>query len=512
MLDISGQLSSINRAQEESITQTLARNFSVQYVNLINYQIADHVLSLFNEDEAKINQIAPYMKVGSTIWCATPNLLNETQETFLKQKGDLLKVGFKKALCSQTSFEYCLSLYQKIEKNRSEKAEKAKLKEMSDWANVVHTLEDISSQITKVSTTEMIDLILAGAVNLDASDIHIEPANGSVRLRYRLDGVLKDISDITNIQYKAVLARVKNLSRLKLDIANQPQDGRFEKKVGEHTIDVRVSVLPTAYGEAVVMRILLEDTRLLNLDELGFNSEAMKLINEAILAPNGLILNTGPTGSGKTTTLYSILNKLNKPEVKIITIEDPIEYRIKGIDQTQVNLSANYTFASALRSVVRQDPDIIMVGEIRDNDTADIALHASITGHLVLSTLHTNTAAAAIPRMLNMNAAPYLLAGSINLIIAQRLVRKICTVCQNDEIKKPQCKNCGGTGYKGRLPIIEALKPTKDFNDLIVRKATLEEFQTKAKQIGMKTMFEDGMEKVKLGLTSEAEVRRVTMQ
>ncbi|OGD66254.1 hypothetical protein A3F08_02545 [Candidatus Berkelbacteria bacterium RIFCSPHIGHO2_12_FULL_36_9] len=272
-------------------------------------------------------------------------------------------------------------------------------------------------------------------------------------------------------------------------------------------VDVRVSTLPTAYGESVSMRLLLKDSKFIKLDELGFNPEGIKIIREAISKPHGIIFNTGPTGSGKTTTLYAILSELNKPSVKIVTLEDPIEYRIKGVDQSQIEPEAGYTFATGLRSVLRQDPNIIMVGEIRDADTATTAINAAMTGHLVLTTLHTNNAPSSIPRLLDMGVKPYLLGGTINLIIAQRLVRMICQNCHGKG-----CEVCNQSGFKGRTVVAELLVPTKEIEDLINKGASVREFEEAAKKAGMISMLEDGMKKVAAGITTKEENDRVTRE
>lgn len=373
------------------------------------------------------------------------------------------------------------------------------------YASEVKGITDLRETISQVSTTSLLDVVFAGAINTNASDIHIEPIANNCRLRLRIDGVLQDISTLPFESYKKIVSRVKYLAKLKLDVVNLPQDGRFQFAVADEQIDVRVSTLPTAYGELLEMRLLRSKAILLKLDQLGFAAETIAEIKNAATAPNGIIFSVGPTGSGKTTTLYAILNHLNKSNVKIITLEDPIEYKIAGIDQSQIEPSKGYTFSKGLRAALRQDPDILMVGEVRDAETAQIALHSALTGHLVLSSLHVNSASAALPTLIEMGVPTYLLAGCINLIVAQRLVRKFCQKCGGKG-----CEICHLTGYLGRTAISEVLQSSAKIEELIARKSSLREFEQAARLQGMKTMLEDGMDKVKAGITSEEEVRRVT--
>lgn len=363
------------------------------------------------------------------------------------------------------------------------------------------------------STSELLETILNKALDEEASDVHLEPGENELRVRFRIDGVLSDPLVLSSTLQPKLASRIKYMAGLKLDVKNQPQDGRFEINLGEKKgkIDVRVAVMPSLYGENIEMRLLMEKTRLLQLEELGFTPEAQAMINQSITEPHGLILNTGPTGSGKTTTLYAFLLKLNKPGVKIITIEDPIEYRLRGINQVQVDRERGFDFNEALRASLRQDPDILMIGEIRDKETADIALRAAMTGHLVLSTLHTNNAPSALARLVEMGVEPYLLSGNINLIIAQRLIRKLCPTCRGQK-QDVKCLNCGGRGYKGRTAIVEILKPSLEMEKLLQQKASLREFMELAKKEGMITMEQDGMAKVQTGITSKEEIERVTKE
>lgn len=496
MPDISKQLWNIKHQDEEQQTKALAQNLGLGYIDLVNYPLAQDVLLVPSQQQIEQWQFIPYLKVGEVVKVALTQAPSQPLKALLSQLFPGLKIEL--AICSQTSFRAGLGLYQKYFQQQAAQRKVQQVKTGVEFTKIIKNLQDVAEQIKKVSTSQLVDLILSGAVITRSSDVHLEPTKQNCRLRFRIDGVLQDVADLSLEQYQGLNSRIKNLAGLKLDIKQRPQDGRFSQMAANQLLDIRVSSMPGSFGEVMVMRLLLPGSSLLSLDQLGFNAEVLGLIREAMTKPHGMILNTGPTGSGKTTTLYAILKELNQPTVKIITIEDPIEYQLPGINQTQVNKAANYTFANALASAVRQDPDIIMVGEIRDSDTAKIALQAALTGHLVLTTLHTNNSASAIPRLLDMGIEPYLLAGSINLIIAQRLVRRLA--------------KSGQDSYLGRIPIAEALKPSSELNELIGRKASIEEFEQKAKELGMQTMLEDGLEKVAQGLTARAEVERVTRE
>ena len=398
--------------------------------------------------------------------------------------------------------------------------------------------------------SQMVESIIENAIDSGVSDIHIEAMAKNVRVRYRIDGDLKTVITLPKKIASALVSRVKILSNLKIDEKRKPQDGRFRLDDLGKTIDFRVSSFPTAYGEKVVMRILDTDAGLMKLEKLGVQGRDKEIIEKMIKEPYGIILITGPTGSGKSTTLYSMLRMINKEEVNIITLEDPIEYVLEGVNQSQMRPEIGYTFASGLRSVLRQDPDIIMVGEIRDEETAELAIHASLTGHLVLSTLHTNSAAGAVPRLIDMEVQPFLLASSLKLVMAQRLVRGICQDCKepiNDldvdmqhnikkdlqsvdamvlksrgveiDVNDPNsnvviykgkgCPKCQGNGMKGRIGIFEAIEVTKNFSKLISKGALGVELEDEARKDGFTTMKQDGLIKVLTGLTTLEEIQRV---
>jgi type IV pilus assembly protein PilB len=391
---------------------------------------------------------------------------------------------------------------------------------------------------SEVPMSKIVDLLINYAAQDKASDVHIEPQEKESLVRFRIDGILHDILFLPKSLHDQIITRIKILSRLRTDEHLSPQDGKMRIALEEEDIDVRVSILPVTEGEKAVLRLLSSKFRKFSLVDLGMNEKDLKKVTDAYSKSYGMILSTGPTGSGKTTSIYAIVKLLNTREKNITTIEDPAEYRIKGVNQINVNTKTNLTFANGLRSILRQDPNIIFVGEIRDSETAGIAVNASLTGHLVLSTLHTNDAATALPRLIDMNIEPFLVASTVNVIIAQRLVRKICEICKGtrtitkeellknlpeEEIGKyikdkdkltiyqgAGCKICHGTGYSGRIGVFEVLEITKSIRDLITKRQDADAILQKAVEEGMTTMLDDGLDKILKGLTTLEEVLRVT--
>ena len=391
--------------------------------------------------------------------------------------------------------------------------------------------------VEKISLVELVDLFVEYAYITHASDIHIQPEDEKVRIRFRVDGILQDIFGdigVGKVIHHEIISRIKVLAGLRIDEHLMPQDGRFKSRIEEvGDVNVRVSIIPTYNGENAVLRILAE-TQEWTLEDLHFSPNELEKVRKAIRRPYGMILANGPTGSGKTTTLYTILKKLNNPTVSIVTIEDPIEYALPGTTQIQANSQVGLTFASGLRSILRQDPNIIMVGEIRDEETASIAVNAALTGHLVLSTLHTNDAATTFPRLVDMGVPPFLVASTINIVMGQRLVRKICESCKAQrvlsadeleslreiipELKKETakvfyegkgCPACNGTGYEGRIGIREVLEITDDIRKLVMNRATSQEIKEAAVKNGMITMIKDGVAKAMAGITTLEEVLRI---
>jgi type IV pilus assembly protein PilB len=413
---------------------------------------------------------------------------------------------------------------------------KEKIKHILDYRKYINVY-------AKREISELTEIILVGAFFLDVSDIHWEPKKEEVLMRVRIDGVLHDIFFFSHEIYNALCSRIKLLSGLKLNVTDRPQDGRFSLLIEDLSVEIRTSTLPSEYGESIVLR-MLNPKWVVDMESLGLREDMLKIFYEELKKPNGMIICTGPTGSGKTTTLYAFLQKLISPEIKIITIEDPIEYHLKGVAQTQVDESKGYTFATGLRAIVRQDPDVILVGEIRDKETAHIALQASLTGHLVLTTLHTNDAAGTVARLLALGADINTIAPALNLVIAQRLVRKVCPNCVEwqkispelyEKLKKefanlpptvktppltPEtkiplpkgCEKCNFTGYKGRLGIFEAFQVDDEMEKFILTNPSIVDLRKKAIEKGMVLMHVDGYIKVLMGLTTIEEVERVTAE
>jgi general secretion pathway protein E len=404
-------------------------------------------------------------------------------------------------------------------------------------SNIISEIEETADLLDDTSDAPIIKLvnhIISQSIKARASDIHFEPYQNSFTVRYRVDGILYDLLTPPKWIQPALISRVKVMAKMNIAEKRLPQDGRFEVKIGDQDIDVRVSTIPTAFGERLVLRLLNKSGSLLELPDLGLSPARLKMLKRLVSTPNGIILNTGPTGSGKTTTLYAILSSINEPNINIITIEDPIEYQIKGISQIQVNPKIELTFARGLRSIVRQDPDVILVGEIRDKETAEIAVQSALTGHLVFSTLHTNDSASAITRLVDMGVEPFLISSSILAVAAQRLVRVLCEDCRRNYAPNPiylksigfspelfkehtvykavGCENCFNTGYKGRLGIFEIMVLTDRLKSLILKTFDSNRIKNEAVQQKMTTLRQDGMHKVLNGLTTVEEVLRVTQK
>jgi len=394
----------------------------------------------------------------------------------------------------------------------------------NDLSGEISHLRDLAQE---KGIIQLVNLLMSNAVKDRASDIHVEPGELSVRVRYRIDGLLYEKETLPARMYSAVTSRIKLLSQMNIAERRLPQDGRINVTVAGKAIDIRVSTIPTIYGESIVMRLLDKETSFITLEEIGFDRTLLDIYEDVIKKPYGMILITGPTGSGKSTTLYASLAEINSLDKKIITVEEPVEYLMQGITQIQVRPKIGLTFANGLRHIVRQDPDVIMVGEIRDMETASIGIHASLTGHLLFSTLHTNDAPGAITRLMDMGVENYLVASTLICVMAQRLVRRICQHCKvkqdvsedvlrkfNSSVKEvwagSGCEYCSGTGYRGRVGIFEVLPVGEDIRELIMARATVKEIKDKAIALGMRTLREDGIEKVKKGMTTIGEVLRVT--
>ena len=537
-------LSRLKRESEEQQAANLAASLGLPYIDLNIFPIDPETLQAIPKEEALKYELVPVRRAGKNLTLAISNISNPELKKYLEKLEKEEGYNIKIFISSKTGFQKTLERYKYIA--LADNLEDLRLtlsgEDLAEFEKNLKDVIDLKKRITEIPTTEVINIIMAGAVKMEASDIHFEPHQDGIRLRYRLDGILQNITDLPSPVYHYILSRVKILSGMKINVRDIAQDGHFSIELEGNSIDVRVSILPGNFGENIVMRLLNQQAVVLKYNDLGLQGLAYDKLREEIRKPNGMILATGPTGSGKTTTLYSIVNILNSPEVKIITVEDPVEYKIKGISQTQVSKSHGYTFANALRAIVRQDPDIILVGEIRDDETAQIAVHASLTGHLVLSTLHTNNAIETIPRLVDMGIKPSLVPAAINAIIAQRLVRRLCPACKEkyvparetvESVKKilsvispkaklsiPKdieylfrakgCPKCRGLGYKGRIGIFEILTLNEEIAQKITEIAPESEILSLALEAGMVTMLQDGILKALEGITSLEEVQRVT--
>ncbi|HEC70156.1 MAG TPA: type II/IV secretion system protein, partial [Candidatus Omnitrophica bacterium] len=481
---------------------------------------------------ARKHKVIPVGKISNTLTVAMSDPLNIFALDDLKK---LTGLEINPVLASSADIEAALeSFYQESAKeeieNILEKSSSSKLELVQEEKRPSEDETVVLKEVKEGPVVKITNLILTKAVEEKASDVLIEPMEKSMRVRFRIDGVLCEREAPPLNMQPLITSRIKVMANLDIAEHRLPQDGRFRMRIGSKDVDFRVSIVPSVLGEKVALRILDKSQALLNLDALGFEEGVVEKIKQVSLRPHGMIISCGPTGCGKTTTLYSILKYIDSPEKNIITVEDPIEYELKGINQVQVRPEVGLTFASSLRSILRQDPDIIMVGEIRDFDTVDIAIKAALTGHLVLSTLHTTTACGSVTRLVNMGVEPFLVTSSLLGVLAQRLLRKLCLECREEgevpeyvrkvlnlekEVKvyKPKgCKKCGNTGYRGRIGICEFLEITETIKELILKSSPEGNLKERARQEGMQTLREDAVLKLKKGLTSLEEVLRVTAQ
>lgn len=539
--ELEKKLLSIKNKRDEESYSAIAQRHSIPFSSLKTTPIDNDALNIVNEETARNSGLAVIFKSREKLTVA---ILDPENPATKKELDELHKNGYQLNIIVTTpkSIQNVWKRYSTFKKTSySMGAVEIKESELEKLYNQIENLSDLKMRVGGVSTTELLEILIAGALKVVASDIHLEPEPNQTRLRYRLDGVLSDVADIDTKDYEKILNRVKVLSKMRLNIHQTAQDGRFTIKQGSVDIEVRVSVLPSEFGEALVMRLL--DPRIIkpNLEDLGIRSDLLELVKTQLERSTGSILTTGPTGSGKTTTLYAFIRHLNTPGTKIITIEDPIEYHIEGASQTQVDPSKGYTFANGLRAIVRQDPDIILVGEIKDKETAEIALHAALTGHLMLSTIHTNNAAGTIPRLIDLDIKPQIIAPAINMAMGQRLIRQLCDNCKkqispdqktldkiirflnpikdrfnlpilDESIKIYQaggCDKCNNLGYKGRVGVFEAFVISKDMERLILSSPAISEIEELAIKEGMVTMVQDAYLKLLKGITSLDEIERI---
>lgn len=540
---------------ERKLIELKAYILGVPFVDIKKIDISPEILRIIPEPIARKHNIIAFKRTKTDLEVAMLNPADLQTIDFIKKKTNL---KIKPRLTSPESIKEVLKRYQKsLEAEFGEiirkEAKKTSLPEVKILKGKIEEVpgEDLKKAAEELPVIKIVDTLIKHAILQRASDIHIEPGEKEVVIRYRIDGILHDAMLLPGQVHAGIVARIKVLSNLKLDEHRLPQDGRFKIESERQKISFRVSILPTFFGEKVVMRILVEGVKRFTLETLGFWGESLEKIHRAIKKPYGMILATGPTGCGKTTTLYTILEILNQPGVNICTIEDPIEYQIPRVNQTQVKPGIGFSFATGLRSLVRQDPDIIMVGEIRDSETAGLAINAALTGHLVLSTLHTNNAPGAMPRLIDMKVEPFLIASTVNVVIAQRLARRLSPKSKEkhhltkseinemgkdidlenllrtlkkekivsasakwetiDFYKPKPDKDCP-EGYKGRTAIREVLEISETIKEMVVRRATTDEIEAQAKKEGMLTMLEDGVIKAIQGLTSMEEVLRVTSE
>ncbi|MFH1308496.1 MAG: GspE/PulE family protein [Patescibacteria group bacterium] len=539
---------------DEELAKLKAYILGVPFVNLEKETISSEILKIIPEPIARKHNIIAFRKNDNDLEVAMYDTEDLMTIEFIKKKANLKILP---RLATLKGIKNALQQYQKtLEAEFGDiiKKEVKGIKSIKESAEGEGGEEEEKEHLKKAAeelpVIRIVDTLIKHAVLQRSSDIHIEPTEKEVIVRYRIDGILHDTMILPKTVSSGIVARIKVLSSLKLDEHRLPQDGRFKIETNEYKYSMRVSVLPVFNGEKIVMRLLSETSEAFGLEAIGLRSEALERVQQNLKKPVGMILVTGPTGSGKTTTLYSMMGILSTPQVNISTIEDPIEYRMLRVNQTQVNSKIGLTFANGLRSLVRQDPDIIMVGEIRDKETAGLAINAALTGHLVLSTLHTMNAAGAIPRLIDMKSEPFLLASTLNIILAQRLVRKLCFEKEKYTLKDSDLENLSHQcdlekilqilkeekiaeekdtlknivffrpkkskesldGYSGRIGIFEALTVTETIKELIINRSSTDNIQNQAQKEGMRTMIEDGFVKAAQGITSIEEVLRVTME
>lgn len=536
------KMSEIALKEKEKIAQAKAAELDIPHINLKGFPISPETLTSVPKEIAEKLKIICFLNTGTEIRIGAVNPGEDQIKEILLSLEDKFHSHGEIYLISENSFNLAFKLYAALPTiKKIVSGVEISETDLEKFSAEIKNFKDLNEKIQKANITDIVTMVIAASIQARSSDIHIEAEEKDIKIRFRVDGVLADAAALPKEQWSKVISRIKLLSGLKINVTSIPQDGRFTIFVKDGKIDVRVSCLPTSYGESVVMRLLMPSTAGLGFDGLGLWEPAFSQLKIQTERPNGMIITTGPTGSGKTTTLYAILNKLNEPGVKIITLEDPVEYKLAGINQSQVDYSRDYTFVKGLKSILRQDPDVVMVGEIRDIETADIAIQAALTGHLVISTIHTNSASGAIPRFMSMGVKSFLLAPALNAVIGQRLVRKICENCKVEdklesdvlgrvkkimavlpaEVKEKYkvdlenlkflrgagCPECNNLGYKGRIGIYEIMIMSAEIEKIILS-GEISEYQMQdiATKAGMVTMVQDGLLKALAGVTSVSEI------
>ncbi len=512
----------------------------VPYIDLKGFPISPEALTLLSREQAEALKTVVFLQTDEEVRVAAVDPSRADVKEAGYQVGERAHANVGIYIISEESFSRALKLYDALPKIRTiVKGVEITEAELKKYQGLMSTYKDLAKLLKGTDITDAVSIVIAGALKGDASDIHVEAEEKRVVVRYRIDGVLQDAAELPHELWPRVISRIKLFSGLKINVTDAPQDGRFTIHIGGQKTEVRVSTIPTSFGESVVMRLLKPSTIGLSFDQLGIRGKAFEQLKAQVERPNGMIITTGPTGSGKTTTLYAILKKLNTASAKIITLEDPIEYSLEGVNQSPIDLSKDYTFAKGLRAILRQDPDVIMVGEIRDLETAETSIQAALTGHLMVSTIHTNSAAGAIPRFLSMGVKPFLLAPALNAVIGQRLVRRIHDACKTEDLldaerlrkvqailqglpadaeakidlsalkfwKGKGCAACGDSGFKGRVGIYEIFTMSQEIEKVILSGSVSEyQMQDIAMKQGMVTMAQDGLLKALDGITSVDEV------
>lgn len=535
-------VSEINREFQEKSVLKQAGELGLPYINIGKTPLNPDFLKLLDYEMAAKSRVIPFFKVGKKVRVAVQDINNpETKAAIESLKARGFEVNIN--LSSASGIDDALKIYNQTQKYKKfDIVETVEQKSIQTYEKEIAGLKDLSAKLDTVTAEEGLNLLNIGAMKTGASDVHYEPEDKTVVVRFRIDGVLHKVFEIKPEAYRNISNQLKYDSRMQLNVNTIPQDGRYSFSFNEQKVAVRVSSIPTPHGESFVCRYLASNDIILDFDQMGFQGAALIKLQKACDISHGMVLSTGPTGSGKTTTLYAILNKMNTPETKIITLEDPVEYNLRGITQSQMDDKRNYNFATGLRAVLRQDPDVVMLGEIRDLETAQTASQAALTGHIVLSTLHTNSAIETIPRLINMGLPAFMIAPALNTIIAQRLVRRVCPKCStqepiSDSAKKEfeelmknlknvnhgitadvpaqlkvvhGCDACSQTGYKGRMVITEVVTLTNEIKNLILNNSSLVDIIAAARKDGMITMREDGFLKVAQGFTTLEEVYRAT--
>lgn len=542
------RLEEFRKKEEEDVVRILATRYGLNFIDLKPISINTDALRLIPEDLAREAKIAVFDKINKKLQVAVFSPKNDKAVIILnKLEADGYKLQV--SMATTASLEKAWERYKDLSYAASTTAGTFDIstEQVTDFMSKIKKIDDVSSIVKEILTlkkaykiSKMMEAMIAGALALSASDIHIEPEETYVRIRFRLDGALINVFEFGTEDYELLLSRIKLLSGMKLNIKDAAQDGRFSVKILDNNIEIRSSVLPGAYNESIVMRLLNPKSIAVPIEELGIEDRTLTVLMEQIKRPNGMLLITGPTGSGKTTTLYAFMKKIHSPDVKIITIEDPIEYHLPGVVQTQVDEEKQYTFLSGLRSALRQDPDVIMVGEIRDGETASIAINSALTGHLVFSTLHTNTAAGAFPRLIDLGINPKIISSAINVAMAQRLIRKLCVECKKEIVPDAKqkniidktiasindktyltgvqtekiwipvgCEKCHNTGYKGRIAITEVILMKKEIEEAIINNPSDRDIKNAAASQNLLDMKQDGVIRVLKGVSSLEELGRV---